>query len=89
MGELFNAVDKDGNSPLLCLNTGATVQTVLELDRTGDLARDIKASLLLNNASRIRNLDLMTALLTMVFMEDAPDEDGTSIHLRFGNLEYW
>ena len=77
LGELFNAVDKKGNSPLFCAKEPETVRTILEFDTKGEISNQTKASML-QNAAREGNVLLVTEFVSHHFTRDVPADDGTT-----------
>ena len=45
LGELFNAVDEAGNSPLFCAKKAETVRTILDLDENCEIALERRKDL--------------------------------------------
>ena len=74
LGELFNAVDKEGNSPLSCAKSSDTVKMILELDTQGEILQ----ARMLQNAAREGNVNMVTELVSHCLTRDEPDEDGTT-----------
>ena len=78
LSELFNVADDAGISPLLCIKSEETLNVILLLDMKGEIACHIKTSKLLQNAVRQENVEVVSALVSKSFMEDVPDDDGTT-----------
>ena len=76
-GELFNAVDKEGNSPLYFAKLAETVNIILQLDTDGEILPRSKGRML-RNAAREGNIDMVKVLVTHGFTRAESDEDGTT-----------
>ena len=78
LSELFNVVDEEGMSPVLRVKSQGTLNLILLLGMKDEIACHIKTSKLLQNAVRQGNVELVSALVSKSFMEDTPNDDGTT-----------
>ena len=70
LGDLFNAVDERGNSPLFCAKEPETVRTILDLDKNREIAleRQKDSKPLAEHCIEQRYCNILASLIILNFL---------------------